>query len=348
MSLPTWPRAGERAGRGRIRQVPEDFLVEEWLEITPEGQGEHLWLRVRKRGENTAHVAKLLARAAGIAPNAVGYAGRKDRHAVTTQWFSLHLPGRPDPQDWALPDSVQILESVRHRRKLQVGALRGNRFRLLVRELDCDRGLLESRLAQIADRGVPNYFGAQRFGREGGNLDKARAWLRGELRVQGRGLRGLLLSAARSLLFNEMLARRVADGTWCTALAGDVMVLDGRRGYFTVEAPDETLRERIAKGEIHPSGPLWGRGELLSAATVAELERTVAGAQAELAAGLERAGLEQERRALRLLPRELRWEWLEPGCLALEFQLIAGGFATSVLHELLDIEDAGGTEASDD
>ncbi len=204
------PRAGRAAGQGLIRQQAADFVVEELIEMEPEEGGEHLWLRVRKTGENTEHVARLLAQAAGIRPQQVGYAGRKDRHAVTTQWFSLHLPGRPDPAGFALPPSVEILEMRRRRRKLAVGGLRGNRFRLLVREFAGDAALLEERLRETAARGAPNYFGAQRFGRGGGNVAQALAWMRGERRVDDRKLRGLLLSAARSQLFNALLARRVA------------------------------------------------------------------------------------------------------------------------------------------
>jgi len=334
------PRAGRPAGQGLIRQRAADFAVEELIEMEPDEGGEHLWLRVRKTGENTEHVARLLAQAAGIRAQQVGYAGRKDRHAVTTQWFSLHLPGRPDPADFALPPSVEILEMRRRRRKLAVGGLRGNRFCLLVREFAGDAALLDERLREARVRGVPNYFGAQRFGRGGSNLAQALAWLRGERRVDDRKLRGLLLSAARSQLFNALLARRVADGSWCEAREGDALLLDGRGSFFLAEAIEATLRERVASGELHPSGALWGRGALATRFGVAELERAVAADHAELAAGLERAGLEQERRALRVMPRELAWDWLDGTTLAVSFRLPAGCFATTVLDEVLECRDA--------
>ena len=334
------PRAGRAAGQGLIRQQAADFVVDEIIEMEPEEGGEHLWLRVRKTGENTEHVARLLAQAAGIRPQQVGYAGRKDRHAVTTQWFSLHLPGRPDPAGFALPPAVEILEMRRRRRKLAVGGLRGNGFRLLVREFAGDAALLDARLRETAVRGAPNYFGAQRFGRGGANVAQALAWMRGERRVDDRKLRGLLLSAARSQLFNVLLARRVQDGSWCEARAGDALMLDGRGSFFLAEAIDTTLRERVASGELHPSGALWGKGALATRLGIAELERAVAAEHAELAAGLERAGLEQERRALRVMPRELAWEWIDDTTLAIAFRLPAGCFATTVLDDVLECRDA--------
>jgi len=334
------PRAGRPAGQGLIRQQTADFAVEELIEMDADEGGEHLWLQVRKTGENTEHVARLLAQAAGIRPQQVGYAGRKDRHAVTTQWFSLHLPGRPDPAGFALPPSVEILGTRRRRRKLAVGGLRGNRFRLLVREFAGDAALLGERLRETVVRGAPNYFGAQRFGRGGGNVAQALAWMRGERRVDDRKLRGLLLSAARSQLFNALLARRVQDGSWCEACAGDALMLDGRGSFFVAGEIDATLRERVARGELHPSGPLWGRGELATRSGIAGLERAVAAEHAELAAGLERAGLEQERRALRVMPRELTWDWIDDATLAIAFRLPAGCFATTVLDDVLHCRDA--------
>lgn len=339
------PRAGRCAGQALIRCAASDFVVDECIEMNAAEGGEHLWLRVRKTGENTEHVARLLAGAAGLQLQQAGYAGRKDRHAVSTQWFSLHLPGRPDPDFATLPPSVEILETCRRRRKLQVGGLRGNRFRLVLREFEGRAALLGERLGELAARGAPNYFGAQRFGRDGGNLEQARAWMRGERRVDDRKRRGLLLSAARSFLFNAVLARRVSDGTWCAGLAGDALMLDGRGSFFVADAVDPVLAERLARGELHATGPLWGAGELPVRHAVAELERSAVGEHADLADGLVRAGLAQERRALRVRPRELEWEWEDARTLRLSFFLPAGCFATTLLDEVLVVRDAAAEPA---
>jgi tRNA pseudouridine13 synthase len=337
---PPVPRAGACAGSAVLRSEPADFIVDECIELEAEDGGEHLWLRVRKTGENTEHVARLLAQASGIRPQGVGYAGRKDRHAVATQWFSLHLPGRPDPGFRALPPSVEILEARRRRRKLQVGGLHGNRFRIVLREFVGEAALLGGRLAELGTHGAPNYFGAQRFGRDGGNLAQALAWLRGERRVDDRKRRGLLLSAMRAQVFNAVLARRVAERSWCAARAGDALMLDGRGSFFVADDIDATLAARIARGELHPSGPLWGEGEPPVRGEVAALEHAVAAEYAEFAAGLARAGLAQERRALRVLPRELAWEWPDARTLVVSFFLPAGCFATTVLEEVLECRDA--------
>lgn len=333
--LPSWPRAGAPPLTAAVlRATPEDFLVEEQIPYALVGTGEHLWVKVRKRGLNTEQVAKQLARLAGITRREVGYAGMKDRHAVTVQWFSLYLPGRPDPEWGALPEGVAILESLRHSRKLKTGALSGNRFVIVLRDCQGDRDAVLHRVEEIGTRGVPNYFGEQRFGHAGGNIAAARAMFSGQLTVRDRKQGGIYLSAARSFLFNQVLARRVLAATWDRAMEGDALNLNGSRSFFVPETIDETIHRRIAAGDVHPSGPLWGRGELATQMAVRVLETEVAAEHADLAQGLERAGLEQERRALRLFPRELRAEWLDAQTLRLEFSLPPGSYATVLLREL--------------
>lgn len=328
--------AGEPAAQGVSRARPEDFRVDEVLGFTPDGRGQHVLLRIRKRGVNTDGLARRVARLAEVRPTAVGYAGRKDRNAETTQWFSVDLAGREAP-DWrALEDdgSVRVLEAVPHGRKLRRGALTGNRFRLRLRELEGDLEDLASRLARVRREGVPNYFGAQRFGRDGANVERARALLAGDLRVRDRQLRGLYLSAARSALFNAVLALRVAEGSWNRALAGEVLMLEGSHSIFAPETLDQAILERLAQGDLHPTGPLWGRGR--SPVRGAALDREVRGlAPCEAwRQGLEAAGLRHERRALRLPVGALRWEFDAARELLLEFFLPAGGYATSVVREL--------------
>jgi len=320
----------------RSRVAPEDFRVEEILGYDADGAGEHLLLWVEKRGANTDWVARELARFAGVPPVAVGYAGIKDRNAVTRQTFSVQLAGRPDP-DWSTfpHPEVKVMAAVRHSRKLKRGALRGNRFVLVLRDVQGDRAKAEAVLRQIAARGVPNYFGEQRFGREGGNVAQARAMFGG--RRVDRHLRSMLLSAARSHIFNEVLAARVERGRWDTALEGEIWSLAGSRSWFGPEPFSEVLAERLARGDIHPSGPLWGQGEPPTQAEAGALEREIAAANADLVAGLTAARMDQERRALRLLPGDLRWNWLADDVLELSFDLPAGAYATVVVREIASI-----------
>jgi tRNA pseudouridine13 synthase len=337
--LPEWPRAfGAPVAVARIRSCPEDFQVNEVLGFEPDGEGEHLLLHIRKRNRNTDDVARALARHAEVKSRDVGYCGLKDRVAVTTQWFSIWLPGKADP-DWSpvLSDDLQLLAQFRHRRKLQRGSLRGNRFMIVLRDVQGDREMLEQRLTLIARDGVPNYFGAQRFGRDGGNLVAAQALFSGR-RVKSRHLRGLYLSAARSFLFNEVLAARVRAANWDQALRGEALQLAGSRSFFVVDDIDAQITSRLACADVFPSGPLWGQGELPSRGEVRQLEQAVLATQAMFRDGLERAGLKQERRALRLSVVGFHWWWLvdEGGQnLQLDFELPAGAYATSVLRELV-------------
>ncbi|ALN86949.1 tRNA pseudouridine synthase, TruD family protein [Lysobacter capsici] len=339
------PRAhGAPALRARIRNAPEDFRVEELPGFAASGSGEHLLLTIEKRGMNTAFAAKRLATWAGIGEVGIGYAGMKDRHAVTVQRFSVHLPKRVAP-DLALleSDDLRVLEHQWHAKKLPRGALAGNRFVLTLRNVEGERAAIEARLARIAAHGVPNYFGEQRFGRGGDNVANALAMFAG--RRMGREQRSMLLSAARSELFNRVLAARVNDRSWSglregAPLAGEVWALAGSRSVFGPEPWNDTLAQRLAEFDLHPSGPLWGRGELRSQDEVRELELSaLQGEQAAaLRAGLELAGLDQERRALRLRPDAPAWRWLEDDVLEVGFALPAGAYATVVLAELGEIE----------
>lgn len=317
----------------RLRSAHEDFLVEEILGYDADGSGEHALLWIEKRGANTDWLAKELARFAGVPALAVGFAGLKDRHAVTRQAFTVQLAGKPDP-DWsAFPhDNVKVLAVTRHGRKLKRGALRGNRFVLVLREVQGERERAEQVIAAVAARGVPNYFGEQRFGREGGNLEQARAMFAG--RRVDRDKRGFLLSAARSQIFNSVLAARVERGVWDAPLEGDIWSLAGSRSWFGPEPYSGVLAGRLARGDIHPSGPLWGQGEPPATGEAGALEREIAGVHDDLAQGLAAARMDQERRPLRLMPKDLRWRWLDDEALELSFELPAGAYATVVAREL--------------
>ena len=321
-----------------LRTRPEDFVVEEIPGFEPSGVGEHLLLDIEKRGMNTAFAVRRIAEWAGVKEMAVGYAGLKDRHAVTRQRISVHLPGREAPDVATLQDdSLRVLAATRHSRKLPRGALAGNRFVLTLREVTGDRAAIDARLADIAARGVPNYFGEQRFGRAGDNVQQAIAMFGGR-RVR-REERSLLLSAARSELFNRVLAERVRRDCWDAPLEGEVWMLDGRRSIFGPEPLTDALRERLAAFDIHPTGPLWGRGEPRTTGECRQLEDEVLGDDVlVLRRGLEAAGLEQERRALRLRPGALAWQWLDADILQLTFELPPGAYATTVLDAIGDTQ----------
>jgi tRNA pseudouridine13 synthase len=316
--LPLWPRAHPISGASAtLKRHNEDFIVTELPLQLPSGEGEHLWLDVEKNGANTAFVAQQLAAAVGVDERDVGYAGLKDRYAVTRQWFSIYLPygkGKAETPDLTLLQhpEFKVLSQSRHVKKLRPGDLRGNAFRLVLRDVAGDRDALESNLRAVAAQGVPNYFGAQRFGFDGGNVEQGRAMLAREIRVRNPKKKGIYLSAVRSFVFNEVLAQRIQQGLWGQALPGDVMDEAGR-----------------------PTGPLWGRGRVATSEQAQALEMAVAARHASLCDGMEHAGLEQERRALVAHPADMAWDWPQPDQLVLSFSLPAGNYATSVLDEIL-------------
>jgi tRNA pseudouridine13 synthase len=333
------PRAfGGSAGSGLLRCSPADFFVEETLPFTPAGEGEHLYLFVEKSGLNTADVVRLLSKAASLHPRDIGFAGMKDRHAVTQQWFSLYLPGKADPDLSGLPGSVRLLASIRHNRKLRRGAVKANHFRLAVRELAVDNDLLESNLASIARQGFPNYFGSQRFGRGGGNLERAVAVLaRGKTR---KASEGIYLSAVRSMLFNEVLAERVRLGNWNRPLPGDVMQIAGSNSLFIADMEDATLLPRHEAFLVGATGPLCGREARLEPQEEPRvIEQSVLADYGWWIEGLARCRLDADRRMLRANASGLD-HLVADGRLELMFSLDSGCYATSLLRELLDVTDA--------
>ncbi len=340
--LPQWPRfLGTPEISARLRARPEDFQVTELPLITPTGEGSHLWLEVEKRGANTDWVATQLARAAGCAARDVGFAGMKDRHAVTRQWYSLPLPA-PGVDDWAAwqIDGVRILQAIPHGRKLKRGALRGNHFLILLRELSADEGQqeqLQQRLQRIRECGLPNYFGAQRFGHGGRNVSAGVRWLQSGGRLP-RNKRSLYLSAVRSFLFNHVLARRVEQANWNLLLGGEIAALEGSRSVFVCQLPDEELSQRCRDFDLHPTGPLPGRGGMLPEHRAAELENDVLQPYGDVIEALGKAAVDASRRALRLPVADLQWQF-EAGGLQLEFTLPAGAYATTVIDELVSVAD---------
>ena len=317
-----------------FRAAAEDFLVEEELGFAPAGAGAHVLLKVRKVNANTAWVARELARLAGCRPHEVGYAGMKDRRAVAVQWFSVPRPRAPPAWQDACSDEFTVLEAHPHHRKLPRGALAGNRFSIRLRPQTgsgAELGAaLATRLEAIGRLGVPNYFGPQRFGRGGANLERLEA----DPRALPPAERGFVLSAARSVIFNAVLAERVTRRSWSALVPGDLAALEGRGSFFAVQGLDETLVARAARLEIHPTGPMWGQGLPASGADVALLETEVAERYRRECDACVAAGMRQERRSLRLAVQELTIQ-SEPDALLVSFRLGRGSFATAVLRELI-------------
>lgn len=315
--IATWPRAHPAAGACAVmKAAPEHFRVTELPGARPAGDGEHLFLKLRKTGLTTVAVAEWLATAFGVPTVAVGYAGMKDKRAVTEQWFSVHTPAAAA----ALParPEVTLLESARHRRKLRRGDLAGNRFELRLTDVRGDAW--ESRLAEVREHGVPNYFGAQRFGRD--NVEQASAWLGQQRRRRlGAFRRGLYLSVLRSFLFNEVLGARVRAGLWDSWLPGDVPVTLPGSGAGTA-----------------PSGPLWGRGRSPAAERAAAIEAEALAPHRALCDGLEHAGPTQERRSLVLRADDLTWQ-RDADQVLLTFSLPAGCYATALLGEVFELSE---------
>lgn len=328
------PALGLRRLQGVVRQFCDDFQVVEIPSWSPTGDGEHQVLWVEKVDANTDWVARALARHAGVAPGAVSYAGRKDRAARTWQWFSVQTPGKTT--DWSGFDAegVTIHQVERHSRKIRTGSLKGNRFTLRVRDLS---DVWDADLVEKLSAGFPNYFGPQRFGRFGSNLEKAQA-LAGGARLR-RNERSMAISAARSAAFNHVLATRVQNHTWQQPLRGDVLQLEGSRSVFVAdEAGLSDLRARADRRDVHPTGPLCGRGQSLAALDALELETAALAACADWVTAAERAGAETQRRSLRVLPAGLSIDMAGREC-ELSFELAAGSFATALLNELLvDVE----------
>ena len=347
---------------------PEDFVVNERLEVDFTGEGEHLWLHIKKSGINTAYLAKLLSEWADIPLRDVGYSGLKDRQALTTQWFSLRLPKKQKPDSDFAPVDIKEHETVKiiaehwHNKKLNRGTHNANQFVITLRDIEFakdqtlgDKSSVEQHLQTISETGVPNYFGPQRFGFGGNNIREAlnlfarplkstsSAKKKNKRKSAVREQNSMELSAARSLIFNQILAARVQDGSWNTGLNGEVFNLNGSGSIFASEHMDETLQARLASGDIHPTAVMWGAGNDKVAGDAAELENTVVQQDALLAAlatGLEQREVKAQRRALRLPVEDLSWRWADKQdgeqTLVLSFTLTTGSFATSVLASVVE------------
>ncbi len=332
---------------GVLRSTDEDFAVDEEPAYPPSGAGDHVFVRIEKRGLTTPQAVRAIAQALGARDRDVGVAGMKDRHAVTTQWLSLPPPVTPEAARALELPGVRVLEAARHPHKLRTGHVRANRFRLRVRGLPAGlapelarraRAILE-RLA--APPGAPNWYGEQRFGRDGDNAARGRELVSGARRPgRDRRMDRLMISALQAELFNAWLTARIADGLYRSALAGDVL---HKRGGGLFDCADPAADEpRLAAGEVVATGPMFG----------ARMRRPPGGtpAAAREAAILDAAGLSLDAFAsVRALAEGTRRDAAVPldgaavaaaddGTLEVAFTLPGGAYATTVMREVMKTE----------
>ncbi len=337
--------------RAQFRCRYEDFLVSETIPFQPAGFGSHRLLKVRKTGWNTVEVVRWLAEVYGIEQREIGFCGLKDRNAITEQYFSV--PGNGSFEDMAnrrelagassadsVPAGILILEDNPHDRKLRRGAHRSNDFVITLRHFNGDREKLNGRLKSIRQNGFPNYFGEQRFGREGQNVEFGRRLLASRKYRRPRGNKQKLqVSAVRSWLFNQVLSNALRNGQWNRIEQDDLMILDGSRSFFCADSADETLQQRLDAMDIHKSGPLWGIPDKAMTSCLYQREREVlTGYEADCDL-LERRGFRMDRRPMRAKAAEFSWEWVEIDALRIQFQLMPGVFATALLRELVSLEE---------
>ena len=320
---------------GHLKAQLEDFFVQENLGYAPIGEGEHIYLWVRKQGLNTAFVAENLAKFCQVPLRAVTYAGRKDKYAVTEQWFSVHKPGKEE-YNWSefTLEGAEVLSAIRHNKKLRTGVLKGNHFRLILRNISQKNEIVE-KLLQIEKLGVPNYFGEQRFGNNNSNLHLAEMMIKGE-QIRNRNKRSMAISALRSWLFNQFISERIGQEAHSQLLNGDVMQLSGSNSYFVYDGVDPAIPSRLEEKDIQLSAPLWGKGELASQQDALQLEQQVVAPYSQVTEQLESLGLKQERRATQLFVNNLQSHF-EQDNLHISFDLPSGCFATSLVRELIQV-----------
>lgn len=338
--LPTFSYLyGEPTASGDLRSTREDFKVFEELPFAPCGEGEHLFIHIRKTGLNTGFVAKQLSHYFSVKDFSVTYAGLKDRFAVTEQWFSVHLPGKKvyDLSDLNI-DGVEVLSAKRHNKKLKIGSLSGNRFEIVLRNVT-DINAVEQKWHVISQFGVPNYFGEQRFGINGGNILRAQELFSGK-KVKDKKKRGMYLSSARSLLFNQVISERIEQQLFEKVQVGDVLMLAGTQSVFPLTELDNEIEQRYVEKDVDITAPLWGQGQLMTSEQPKELEEKIAQQNTNFCEGLASFGLKQERRRIRLTINNTEIETNEENkSVKLTFSLASGCFATSVLRELLQYND---------
>jgi tRNA pseudouridine13 synthase len=320
---------------GKIRELPEDFQVEEIPAYPPTGAGEHLMLRFEKTGLTTPEAVTRIALALGVDPAQAGWAGLKDRQAVTSQWITL-FGGEPETARALVLPGVRVLEANRHNHKIRSGHLKGNRFVIRMRCDSAQTDIARAVMAELATSGAPNYYGEQRFGHGGQNVQEARRWIvEGRRAPRDRFRRKLLVSALQSEWFNRWLSARIERQQWQRALDGDLMRKEDTGGLF-IASDLADAEARVSNWSISPTGPIFG----------AEMRWPERDALAHERALWESEGLSDtvltrfrklmpgSRRVARVRPSDVR---VDPFCDGIEFAftLPKGAYATVILREFL-------------
>ena len=329
---------GSTCGSADLKTTCEDFKVSEIGKFIPSGEGEHVWLWIEKINTNTAWVAEELAKQSGLKLRDVSYAGRKDKIAVTQQWFSLYDPKRiSDKVIYNIPN-CKILKTIRHNQKLRIGNLLGNTFEIRLRNFTGDYQQLLKRIQEVQARGFPNYFGPQRFGRGMSNLPKAIAWVeKGAGRLR-REQRSIYFSVLRSYLFNLVLSERIQQNNWDKVVHGELAQLTGSKSVFLVDSENlEASQIRCNDFDISPTAPLMGAGKMLALEFAADLESSAIAEQKAIVDFLVKEAT-MARRALRVKPENINCH-KESDDLILKFTLPAGSYATILLSNLLNVID---------
>ncbi|GAB56735.1 tRNA pseudouridine13 synthase [Glaciecola punicea ACAM 611] len=334
-----------------IKTQLSDFKVFETLSFEPNSSGEHTLIHIEKTGLNTAFVAEALAKFGKLPLRNVSYAGRKDKYAITSQWFGIYHGGKAKT-DWLTFEmpGVRIIETVQNERKLRTGAIKSNKFEIVMRDIDTlDQAALLSRIEAIKVRGVPNYYGNQRFGELiksdgsvilGGNLQLAEKLVNGE-EIRNRNKRSMAISALRSWLFNHFVSNRISQLAYQALLDGDALSLSGSNSFFIHAQNDEALlaatTDRLKRGDVLVTAPLWGEGELDSQGQARTFEQSAADEYSQVCDTLVRLQLSQQRRPVLLFVEDFSVQ-ISDNSAVLSFSLPSGCFATSVLREIANVK----------
>lgn len=323
---------------GLLKSTADDFEVEEVLGFEPSGEGEHLFLWVEKRGLSTNELITRIARDHGLPPANFGHSGMKDKHALTRQWLSLHLPGKADPFETPQGDGYQVLRQARHHKKLRPGTHKFNRFRLCLREVAELSELSRQQIEQVKTTGFANYFGQQRFGRKQDNVEQALSQL-GTRRLS-RSRKSILLSSLRSHLFNLILAERIQLGHWELPLNGDVFMLRGSHSIFA-DAPNDELLQRFRQLDISSCGSLFGAGRSMMSAMPVEIEQRIFAENPQITDALQKQDSRLQMRPLRVAADSLEYDYdAAEAVLKIELELPAGSYMTTVLEHFLVLKEA--------